>query len=55
MNEEPNVLAETENYFVWISAEDGGEKIYHLELGGVSLHMMADEWEELILLMKSIS
>ena len=55
MSAEPNILAETENYFAWLSEEDGAEKVYHLELGGVSLHMMADEWEELITLIKSIT
>jgi len=54
MSAEPNILAETENYFAWVS-EDEAEKVYHLELGGVSLHMMADEWEELITLIKSIT
>ena len=54
MNEEPTVLAETENYIAWISEDEEGEKVFHLELGGVSLHMMSDEWDELILLMKSI-
>lgn len=54
MIEEPNVLAETENYFAWLSEDEEGEKVYHLELGGVSLHMMADEWDELVALIKSI-
>jgi len=54
MNDEPDVLAETENYFAWISQDEEGDKVYHLELGGVSLHMMADEWEELVLLIKSV-
>lgn len=55
MNEEPEVLAETENYLIWVSEDEDKEKVFHVELGGVSLHLMADEWEELVLLMKSVS
>ncbi|MDX1663923.1 MAG: hypothetical protein R3272_09025 [Candidatus Promineifilaceae bacterium] len=47
------ILAETESYFVWRSDEDG-EYAYHLELGGVSLHMTSEEWEELVELMKGV-
>lgn len=54
MKDEPTILAETENYFAWISEDEEGDKVYHLELGGVSLHMMTDEWEELFVLIKSI-
>lgn len=51
--EEEN-LAETDSYFVWRSYDDQEGYIYHVELGGVSLHLMPDEWEELVLLIKSI-
>jgi hypothetical protein len=47
-------IAETENFFVWRGEEDGS-LIYHVELGGVSLHLMPEEWEEMITLIKSIA
>ncbi len=44
-----NLLAETENYMVWTSeAED--ELLYHLELGSATLHLLSDEWDELLTL-----
>lgn len=50
---EGDIIAETESYFVWRSDEEG-EFVYHLELGGVSLHMTSEEWQELVELMKSV-
>ena len=29
--------------------------MYHLELGGVTLHMTPEEWEELVLLVRQAS
>lgn len=52
-NADHEIIAETEDYFVWRSNEEG-EFVYHLELGGVSLHMTSEEWEELVELMKSV-
>jgi hypothetical protein len=47
------LLAETENYMVWTSEVDG-ENLYHVELGGVSVHLTEEDWEELITLMTMI-
>jgi len=48
-------LAETENLIAWRSTEDSGY-VYHLEIGpSFSLHLMPEEWEELIILIKSAS
>ncbi len=52
-NQDGDIIAETESYFVWRSDEEG-EFVYHLELGGVSLHMSSEEWEELVELMKGV-
>lgn len=52
-NSEHEIIAETEDYFVWRSKEEG-EFVYHLELGGVSLHMTSEEWEELVELIKGV-
>jgi hypothetical protein len=45
-------LAETDNYLAWMSEDDDGERIYHIELGGVTLHFDSEEWDELVELME---
>lgn len=55
---EPDVLAETEQFgfAVWRSVEDDEEGyVYHVELGGISLHFSPEEWEDLVLLIRSAS
>jgi hypothetical protein len=48
-----STLAETENLIAWRSNEEDGY-VYHLELGpSFSLHLLPDEWEELIVLIKA--
>lgn len=54
MSSEDNVLSETENFIIWRSQEENGD-IYHIELGGVSLHLSDDEFEEFVLLVKGVS
>ena len=46
---EMEILSETENFAVWRSQEDNGY-LYHVELGSITLHLAAEEWEELIVL-----
>ena len=46
-------LAETENYIAWISEEPDGERVYHIELGSVTLHFFREEWEELLTLIQA--
>lgn len=41
-------LVVTENYVAWMSQEPDGEVVYHLELGQVTVHLFAEEWEELV-------
>ena len=43
-----DTLAETSNYVAWQSDEPDGEKVFHLELGAVTLHFFREEWEELV-------
>lgn len=50
---EPETIAETENFAVWRSEEEDGF-VYHVELGGVTLHVQAEDWEEVVTLFKSI-
>ncbi len=49
---EMDVLAETDNFAIWRSKEEEGV-LYHVELGGVTLHLTSEEWEELAVLVKS--
>ncbi len=53
-NEESVVLAETENLIAWRSEDEEMGYVYHLELGSISLHLMSEEWDELITLIKSL-
>lgn len=46
------VIAETENFAVWRSDDPEGY-FYHIALGLVTLHMSSEEWDELVLLIKS--
>jgi hypothetical protein len=46
-------LSETENFTVMRTRDSEGT-VYHLELGGVSLHLEPEEWEELIVLIRSV-
>jgi len=48
-----DLVAETENYMVWTS-EVEGEVMFHLELGGISLHLTDEEWDELVTLMRVV-
>jgi hypothetical protein len=45
--ETSRLLSETENLMVWRNKEDQGY-LYHLELGHLTLHLMSEEWEELV-------
>jgi hypothetical protein len=47
-----DIIAETENFAVWRSQEGDGFA-FHVELGGITLHLESDEWEELAILIKS--
>ncbi|MCL4802765.1 MAG: hypothetical protein KJ046_00530 [Anaerolineae bacterium] len=51
---ETEVLAETEEsgFAVWRSMEEDGY-VYHIELGGITLHMAPEEWEEFASLIAS--
>lgn len=53
-DEEPvpaDVLAQTENFIVW-SSEEEGEVIYHVELDVLTLHFYSEDWDELVTLIK---
>ena len=48
------ILTETENFAVWRSQEDDGY-LYHIELGSITLHLSAEEWDELVVLIGGMS
>lgn len=50
---EPDFLAETDSFAIWRNTEEDGTYLYHIELGGLTLHMTAEEWEELVLLIRT--
>jgi hypothetical protein len=49
------VIAETENYSVWVAEEPDGETTYHLELGAVTVHFFDEEWDEFVDLIREAS
>ncbi len=51
---EPNILSESEHFAVWRSDEGDEGVIYHIELGGITLHLTSEEWDELVVLIKGI-
>jgi hypothetical protein len=48
-------LAETKYYVVWQAEEPDSETTYHLELGALTAHFFAEEWEEFLELVKGLS
>ena len=52
-NFETETLSETENFIVW-KATDEDEVLYHIELGGITLHLTGEEWDELVTLIKGV-
>jgi hypothetical protein len=46
-------LVMTENYEAWISHEPDGETFYHLELGAVTIHLLQEEWDEVVELVRA--
>lgn len=51
-DDEQDTLAVTESFIVWTSEMDD-DTAYHVELGGITLHLTSEEWEELVVLIKS--
>jgi len=49
---EPDIMSQTENFFIWRSDDEDEGLLYHMELGGITLHMTSEEWDELVVLVK---
>jgi hypothetical protein len=54
-NNNSEILAETDNFAVWRSHEDEVGNVYHLEIGNITVHLMPEDWEELITLIRDAS
>ncbi|MEM6285136.1 MAG: hypothetical protein AAF787_23290 [Chloroflexota bacterium] len=53
-NEDEVILAETDNYEVWVDYEEDDEPLYHLDVGRATLHFFQEEWNELLALIRQI-
>ncbi|MEJ2550261.1 MAG: hypothetical protein P8Z42_01820 [Anaerolineales bacterium] len=51
---ETSTLSETSQFMIWKANEPDGEETYHLELGTVTVHFFAEEWQEFLELVRSI-
>ncbi len=49
---ELDIIAESESFAIWRSEEEDGY-VYHIELGGITLHLSSEEWEEFVILVQS--
>ncbi|MCP4358548.1 MAG: hypothetical protein GY796_11075 [Chloroflexi bacterium] len=49
-----DMISETENFAVWRSPDEEGFT-YHVELGSITLHLSAEEWEEMIVVVQGAS
>ena len=50
---EPDIIAQTEHFGVWRSEDVEEGLLFHIELGGITLHLTSEEWDEFVLLIKS--
>lgn len=51
---EVDMISETENFAIWRSPDEDGF-LYHVELGSITIHLAADEFEELLVLVRGVS
>lgn len=49
-----STIAETENFIIWSAEEPDGETTFHLELSNVTVHMLPEEWEEFLELVREL-
>ncbi|NCF65035.1 MAG: hypothetical protein GWP61_03620 [Chloroflexi bacterium] len=50
---EPEIITQTDNFGVWRSEDEEEGLLFHVELGGITLHLTSEEWDEVVLLIKS--
>lgn len=54
MEQDIEILAETESYSIWRVEEPDGEMTYHLEFGTVTVHFFKEEWDQFMALMQQL-
>ena len=47
-------LAETESFVIWSAEEEDGESTFHLDFNNVTIHMLQEEWEEFLELVREL-
>ena len=47
-------LAETDSYMIWKANDPDGEVSYHLELNGITIHFLEEDWQEFLSLIQAI-
>lgn len=47
-------IAETENFVIWSAEEPDGEMTFHLDFNNVTYHMLREEWEEFLELVREL-
>ncbi len=45
-------LSETENYTIWRADEPDDESTYHIEIGPITAHFFAEEWDDFVQLIR---
>ncbi len=48
------VLAETEVSEVFVTEDEEGQVLYHLELGNITIHLLPEDWEDFLDLMTQV-
>lgn len=48
------IVAETQNYLIYLAEEPDGETTYNVELGQTTLHFFKEEWDEFLRLVRAL-
>ena len=52
MDADVEVIAQTDNFEI-LTTEAKDDVIFHIDLGRITLHLASEEWDELVLLIKT--
>ena len=52
MDADVDVLAQTDNFEI-LTTESNDDVVFHIDLGRITLHLASEEWDELVLLVKT--
>ena len=45
-NSEPEAIAQTENFVIWMVQDADGEPLYHLDINNLVIRFFTEEWDE---------